>query len=75
MQKFGTGHPEKELQMVQFSATRCSCIAILGVSLVSFATITFCIASQLVFIVVSVHFIIINRYNNIFDVAILPYSK
>jgi hypothetical protein len=38
--------------MVQLSATRCICIAILLVSLVSFATITFCTASQRVFIVV-----------------------
>jgi hypothetical protein len=35
---------EWELQMVQLSATRCSSIAILWVSLVSFATITHCIA-------------------------------
>jgi hypothetical protein len=28
--------------MVQLSATRCSCIAILWVSLVSFAAITYC---------------------------------
>jgi hypothetical protein len=38
--------------MVQLSATRCSCIAILYVSLVSFASITLCVASQRVFIVV-----------------------
>jgi hypothetical protein len=38
--------------MVQLSATRCDCIAILWVSLVSFATITLCVASQ-VFVVVS----------------------
>jgi hypothetical protein len=37
---------ERELQMVQLSATRCSCIAILGVILVSFAAITLCVASQ-----------------------------
>jgi hypothetical protein len=48
---FWTGHLEWELQMVQLSATRCSCIAILLVSLVSFATITFRVASW-VFIVV-----------------------
>jgi len=41
-----------ELQMVQFSATRHSCIAILWVSLVSFAAINFCVASQRVFIVI-----------------------
>jgi hypothetical protein len=46
---FRTGRLEQELQMVQLSATRCSCIAILWVSLVSFATITLCVASQRVF--------------------------
>jgi hypothetical protein len=51
---FRTGHLEPELQMAQFSATRCSCIAILWVSLVSFAAITLYVASQRVFIVVSV---------------------
>jgi hypothetical protein len=49
---FRTGHLERELQVVQLSATRCSCIAILWVSLVSFAAITLCVASQRVFIVV-----------------------
>jgi hypothetical protein len=43
--------------MVQLSAIRCSCIAILRVSLVSFATITLCVAPQQVFIVV-VYFVI-----------------
>jgi hypothetical protein len=37
---FRTGRLERELQMVQLSATRCSYIAILWVSLVSFAAIT-----------------------------------
>jgi hypothetical protein len=49
---FRTGRLEQELQMIQLSATRCSCIAILRVSLVIFAAITLCIASQWVFIVV-----------------------
>jgi hypothetical protein len=40
--------------MVQLSATRCCCIAILWVSLVSFAAITLCVASQRVFVVVVV---------------------
>jgi hypothetical protein len=44
--------------MVQLSATRCCCIVILWVSLVSFAVITLCVASQGVFIVVSVYFVI-----------------
>jgi hypothetical protein len=43
--------------MVQLSATRCSCIAILWVSLVSFAAITLCVTSQRVFIVVSLNFV------------------
>jgi hypothetical protein len=58
--------------------TRCSCIAILWVSLVSFIAITLCVASQRVFIVVSVYFVIdsvqklldtpsylVNNYRNI----------
>jgi hypothetical protein len=40
--------------MVQLSATRCSCITILWVSLVSFIVITLCVASQRMFIVVVV---------------------
>jgi len=44
---FQTGRLEWELQMVQLSAT----IAILWVSLVSFAAITLCVASQRVFVV------------------------
>jgi hypothetical protein len=49
---FRTGRLERELQMVQLSATRCSCIAILWISLVSFASITLCVASERVFIIV-----------------------
>jgi hypothetical protein len=41
-----TGRLERELQMVQLSATRCSCVAILWVSLVSFAAIALYVASQ-----------------------------
>jgi len=55
---FRTVRLERELQMVQLCATRCSCIAILWVSLVSFTAITLCVASQRVFIVVSVYFVI-----------------
>jgi hypothetical protein len=54
---FRTGRLERELQMLQLSATRCSCIAILWVSLVSFAAIILCVDSQRVFIVV-VYFVI-----------------
>jgi hypothetical protein len=49
---FRTGRLVRELQMVQLSATKCSCIAILWVSLVSIAPINFCVASQRMFIVV-----------------------
>jgi hypothetical protein len=43
---FWTGCLEWELQMVQPSATKYNFIAILCVSLVSFAIINFCVASQ-----------------------------
>jgi hypothetical protein len=49
---FRTGRLEREMQMVQLSATRCSFVAILWVSLVSFAAITLCVASQWVFIAI-----------------------
>jgi hypothetical protein len=39
------------------STTACSCIAVLSVSLMSFAAITLCVASQ-VFVVVIVYFVI-----------------
>jgi len=42
---FRTDHLERELKMVQVSATRCSCIAILWVSLMSFIAMTLCVAS------------------------------
>jgi hypothetical protein len=49
---FRTGRLERELQMIQLSATRCSYIAILWVSLVSFTSIILWVASQQVSIVV-----------------------
>jgi hypothetical protein len=55
---FRTGRLEGEQQMVQLSATRCICIAILWVSLASFAAITLCVASKQVTPKVSVHFVI-----------------
>jgi hypothetical protein len=54
---FRTGWLEWELQMIELSATRCSCTAILWVSLMSFDAITLCVASERVFII-SVYFII-----------------
>jgi hypothetical protein len=62
IQNFRTDRLEPELQMVQLSATRCSYIATLLVSLVSFAAITLCVASQRVFIVV-VYFVM-TQYGN-----------
>jgi hypothetical protein len=43
---FRTGRLERELQMFQLCARRCSCMAILWVSLMSFAAMTRCVASQ-----------------------------
>jgi hypothetical protein len=60
---FRTGRLERKLQMLELSATRCSCIAILWVSLVSFAAITLCVASQRVFVVVSLYFVISESGN------------
>jgi hypothetical protein len=54
---FRTGRLEREMQMVQLPATRCSCIAILWVSLVNYTAITLCVASERVSIVV-VYFVI-----------------
>jgi hypothetical protein len=48
---------ERELQMVQLSAALCSCIAVLRVSLVSFAAVNLRVTSQPVFFVV-VYFVI-----------------
>jgi hypothetical protein len=56
---FRIGRLERVLQMVQLSSTRCSCIPILWISLVSFAAITFCVASQRVFIIIIIIIIII----------------
>jgi hypothetical protein len=56
---FRTDHLEREMQMAQFSVTRCNCIAILSVSLVSFAAITFCVASQRAFVVVVVVVVVV----------------
>jgi hypothetical protein len=60
---FRTGRLQRELQMVQLSATRCSCISILWVSLVSFAAISLCVASQRVFIIVVVYFVMTQSGN------------
>jgi hypothetical protein len=59
-----TGRLERELQMIQLSATRCSCTAILWVRLVSFAAITLRVASQQVFVVV---YFVIDSVRKLFD--------
>jgi hypothetical protein len=59
---FWTGRLELELQMVQLSAIKFSCIAILWVSLVSYAAITLCVASQLVFISIIIVIIVVFHY-------------
>jgi hypothetical protein len=66
IQSFQIVHLEREPQMVQLSASRCSCINILWVSLVTFAATGLCVASQWVFIVVSIHFII-NSVQKLLD--------
>jgi hypothetical protein len=58
IQRFRTGLLERELPMVLLSATRCSCIAVVWVSLVSFVAITLCVASQRVSVALSVYFVI-----------------
>jgi hypothetical protein len=58
--------------MVQLSATRCSCIAILWVSLVSFATITLYVATQWMFIVV---YFIIDSDRKLLDTALYEWIQ
>jgi hypothetical protein len=55
---FRTDRLERETQIVQLSATRCSCIDILWVSLVSSVAITLCVAPQRVIPKISVYFVI-----------------
>jgi hypothetical protein len=60
---FRTGRLEREPQITELSATRWSCIAILWVSLVSFAATTLCAASQRVMPKVSVYFVMTQSGN------------
>jgi hypothetical protein len=55
---FRTGRLEREIQIVELFATRSICIAILWVNLVSFATITLCVASERVIPKVSIYIFI-----------------
>jgi hypothetical protein len=57
-QKFPDWRLERELRMVQLSATRCSCIGILWVSLASFVAITLWRGQQRVLPKVNVYFVI-----------------
>jgi hypothetical protein len=72
---FRTGCLERELQMIELSATRCNCVAILRVNVVSFAAITFCVASQRVFIVVIVYFIMTQSGNFWIHSRIIMYRR
>jgi hypothetical protein len=65
---FRSGSLERELQILQLSAIRCSYITILWVSLEGFAAITLCVASQRVFVVASVYFII-DSVRKLLDIA------
>jgi hypothetical protein len=58
IQKFPDSRLERVLQIVQLPATRCSFIAILWVSLVSFTAIIRCVASQRVILKVSIYLFI-----------------
>jgi hypothetical protein len=60
------------MHMVQHCATRCSCIAILWVSLVSFAAITLCIGSRRVFIVV--FYFVMTQSGNFWIHPLIPNS-
>jgi hypothetical protein len=72
IQKFPDWPPgARTAQIVKLCATRCSCFAILWISLVNFAATNLCIASQRVFIVV-VYFVM-DSVRKLFD--ILSYSK
>jgi hypothetical protein len=64
---FRTVRLERELKLIQFSATRCSFIAILLVSIVSFAAITLCVPSQRVFIVV---YSVIDSVRKLLDIPL-----
>jgi len=64
---FRTGCLEWELQMTKLSPTRCSCIAISWVSLVSFAAITLCIASQRVFIIIVIVYFFMDSVRKLLD--------
>jgi hypothetical protein len=64
---FRTDRLKRELQMVQFSGTKCSCFAILWVSLVSFTAIILCVAFQRVFIVVVIVYFVIDSVRKLLD--------
>jgi hypothetical protein len=55
--------------MAQLSAIGCSCMAILWVSVVSFAAITLCVASQRVFIVIVVVYFVIDSVRELLDTS------
>jgi hypothetical protein len=64
---FQTGCMEWELQILQLSATKCSCIAVLWISLVSFVAITLCVASQWAFIIIIIVYFVIDSVWKLLD--------
>jgi hypothetical protein len=65
---FRTGRLAREMQMIQLSATRCSCVGVLWASLVSFASITLCVASHPVFVV----YFVIDSVRKLLDTPSCP---
>jgi hypothetical protein len=59
--------------MIQLFATTCSSIAILCVTLVCFAAITLCVASQRVFIVVGAIYFVIDSVRKLLDIPLYSY--
>jgi hypothetical protein len=57
--------------MIQLSATRCRCIAILRVILVSFAAITLRVAHQRVFVVAVVPYFVIDSVWKLFGYTLV----
>jgi len=62
IRKFPDWPPGRGLQMVQLYASKCFYVAILWVILVSFAVISFCIASQRVFIIIIIIIVVISLW-------------
>jgi hypothetical protein len=67
IQKFPDWPPAARTANGTALITRCSCIAILWVTLMSFAAVTLCVASQRVVVVVVVVYSVIDLVRKLFD--------